>query len=112
MPGTTQLAPNGLGIIYQGQDGLPHGTVLDPSTGDFHTFSNKNSSGAGNGFKGFLEESGSAKSPHAATPNKTASGPQTNQWKSPRVQNWGGTKSNPQTLNRNLQGYRSTYRSR
>ena len=56
VPGTVQAAPGGLGVIYQGQDGLPHGTYMDSTTGDIVAFSTKKPSG----FNGFLEESGAS----------------------------------------------------
>ena len=56
VPGTVQPVPGGLGVIYQGQDGLPHGTYMDSTTGDIVAFSTEKSSG----FNGFLEGRGTS----------------------------------------------------
>jgi hypothetical protein len=49
MPGTTQWTPNGM--IWQGQDGMTHGNLVDPWTGDIHVKSHRPGRGVSQGVK-------------------------------------------------------------
>ena len=108
VPGTVQPAPGGLGVIYQGQDGLPHGTYMDSTTGDIVAFSTKKSSG----FNGFLEESGTQQPPIPAMPNQGNGVRRHLQGKGTPVVPWNAAKAGTQSLPRKSQVHVPGFRRR